>query len=585
MSTTVAEDAAAAAQRERKNKAVGFDASRMLADLMSLMPKYRAEFMAELSQEDRGALFDTAHAEMGTVYGLWRDDPVGFAIGPARQRLWSLQREVLRSIPAHVKTAVPSTVGIGKTRIGAVIDTWWCSVWPRGTALAVTTATRFRQVQRQMWPEIRAVHAHAELDGHCDTTQWKVTTSAGTEWVTSYGFSVPDWDETAAQGIHAPRLLLIVDEAGGFSHLIGQAFESILGGEHTRGLFIGNPPTDQEGSWFEQLCAQEDVNTIPISIFDTPNYTGEVVGACTTCPPGMPPHDAAEHLTDLDWERRIKRDYGEDSPYYQARALARFPRGGSSRALPGDWIDNAVAMAKDGNDRPQVVGNRDGHPFPYQPKRGAWIRLGVDVAAGGGDELAVARCEGDVIRNVHQESGPELSNPHYAAGKVLEQIRIAEALRRRLGTKAPVRVKVDAIGVGIGVAGILEAWAEEGIHNAEVVRVYVGESPEDGRESADETLRPKLKRDEMWLASRHVLRPDERTGEPMFALDVDEQTRAQLAAPKMSTNLRGQTVIEPKDEVKKRLKRSPDRAEAVLLAIYEPYDLLKPPRRTILAGA
>lgn len=581
----VAEAAHQAAQRERKSKPAGFDAGRLLTDLMALHPHQRTKFIAELPQPTLAALFDAAHAELGTPYGLWRDDPVGFAIGPARQALWSMQRRVLGSIPKNVKTAVPSTVGIGKTRIGAVIDAWWCSVWPAGTALAVTTATRFRQVQRQMWPEIRQVHAHAALAGHCDTTQWKVTTTAGVEYVTSYGFSVPDWDETAAQGIHAPRLLLIVDEAGGFSHLIGQAFESILGGEHTRGLFIGNPPTDQEGSWFEQLCGQEDVNTIPISIFDTPNYTGEVVGDCTTCPEGMPPHDASEHLTDLDWERRIKRDYGEDSPYYQARALARFPRGGSSRALPGDWLDAGVEMAREGNDRPQVVGDRNGHPFPYQPKRGAWIRLGVDVAAGGGDELAICRGEGDVIRNVHQEASPDLANPHYAAGKVLQQIRVAEALRRRLGTKAKVRVKVDATGVGIGVCGVLEAWASEGIHEADIVRVYVGEAPEEGRRDAHETMRPKLKRDEMWLAFRHALRPDERTGEPAFALDVDDQTRAQLAAPKMSTNLKGETVIEPKDEVKKRLKRSPDRAEAALLVVYEPFDLTKKPRRTILAGA
>lgn len=553
---------------------------------MAIDPVDRAFFMGDLPARDLAVLLDTAHAELGTPFGVWRDDPVGFALGPARQALWSLQRTVLRSIVVNKKTAVPSTVGIGKTRLGGVATAWWGAVWPAGTATVLTTATRFRQVKTQLWPEIRAVHAHAGLPGHCDTTQWKIPTEDGVDYQAAFGFSAPDWDETAVQGIHRPRLLVIVDEAGGFGHVLGQAFESILTGEHTRALFIGNPPTDTEGSWFEGLCAQTDVNTIPISIFDTPHFTGEDVGPCTTCPKGMPEHDAKEHLTERDWEEGVKRDYGEDSPYYQARALARFPKGGPSRAIPGDWIDAAVDMAKDGTpDRKAVVGDRNGVPFAYQPKTGAWIRLGVDVAAGGGDELAVARCEGDVARIVHTESGKELANPHYAAGKVLEQIRVAEALRRRLGTKARVRVKIDANGVGIGCAGVLEAWAAEGIHEAIIVRVNVGEAPEEGRREAHETWRPKLKRDEMYGAMRLLLQPDERTGDPAVALDIDPQTRAQLAAAKVGWGSGGLTVIEAKDKIKERLQRSPDRAEAVMLSVYEPYDLRSEHRRTIISGA
>jgi hypothetical protein len=586
MPPSAASAAKQSAQRGRPSKPVGFDASALLADLLGMAPDVREEFIRALPSRDRGVLFDTAHYELGTPYGLWRDDPVGFAKGPAQQTLWSKQVEILASVGRNKKTAVPSTVGVGKTRISAVATTWWGAVWPPGTAKVVTTATRFRQVKTQIWPEIRTVHAHAGLPGRCDTTQWKLLTADGVEWVTAYGFSAPDWDETAAQGIHAGRLLVIVDEAGGFGHIIGTAFESITTAEHDRALFIGNPPTDVEGSWFEGLCSQSETVTIPIPIFETPNYTGETVGVCQSCPPGMPEHDARTHLTETDWEPRIRRDYGEDSPYYQARVLARFPRGGPSRALPGDWLDAAVEMAREGTpDRPQVVGDRDGNPFPYQPKAGAWIRLGVDVASGGGDELAVARCEGDVIRVVHHESGKELQNPHYAAGKVLEQIRIAEALRRRLGTAARIRVKVDATGVGIGVAGILEAWETEGIHEAQIVRVYVGEAPEEGRREAHETMRPKLKKDEMYLGFRHLLQPDERTGDPAVALDIDTQTRAQLGAAKMGWDSGGLTVIEPKDKIKERLGRSPDRGEACMLSTFEPYTVTRKYRRTIITGA
>lgn len=583
--TDVATEARTAARRDRPSQTAGFDAKRMLDDLLAFEPQVRAMFIGELGTRDTTVLIDTVHAEMGTPYGLWRDDPVGFALGPLRQTMWSTQRRILRSVEANKKTAVPSSVGAGKTKTAAVLTAWWGCVWPPGIAVTVTTAHRFRQVQRQIWPEIRMLHSAMDLPGKVDTTQWKVPLPDGTDWVTAYGFAAPDYDETSVQGVHFPRLLVIADEAGGIGHIIGKAFESILTGEHTRGLFIGNPATDVEGSWFEGLTQQDDTNTIPISIFTTPRFTGELMGPCLSCPAGMPEHDAREHLTEPDWEVRVRRDYGEDSPYYQARALARFPRGGPSRVLPGDWLDAAVEIAREGNDRRQIIGDRLGTPFPFQPKLGAWIRLGVDVAAGGGDELAIARAEGDIGRLVHHESGIELANSHYAAGKVLEQIRVAEDLRVRLGTEAKVRVKVDAIGIGLGVCSILEAWGSEGIHDAEIVRVTVSESPEDGRREDGGLFNPMNKRAEMWLALRQLLQPDERTGDPAVALDIDDQTKAQLGAPKLLTSSGGFTQVEKKDDIKKRLGRSPDRGEAVLLSFYEPFDLVRRTRRTILAGA
>ena len=47
-------------------------------------------------------------------------------------------------------------------------------------------------------------------------------------------------------------------------------------------------------------------------------------------------------------------------------------------------------------------------------------------------------------------------------------------------------------------------------------------------------------------------------------------TLAQLNAPNYGHDSRGRIKIEKKDEIKKRGLGSPDRAEALLLAIYEP---------------
>jgi hypothetical protein len=53
-------------------------------------------------------------------------------------------------------------------------------------------------------------------------------------------------------------------------------------------------------------------------------------------------------------------------------------------------------------------------------------------------------------------------------------------------------------------------------------------------------------------------------------LDVDTKTIAQLGSPAYKSDSSGRIAIEKKTEMKNRGIGSPDRAEAVLLALYEP---------------
>jgi len=76
-------------------------------------------------------------------------------------------------------------------------------------------------------------------------------------------------------------------------------------------------------------------------------------------------------------------------------------------------------------------------------------------------------------------------------------------------------------------------------------------------------------RAEMWWAARDLLQPDE-NGDQILALDIDHATAAQLSAPAYRSNTGGRIQIESKDDMRKRGIGSPDRAEALLLAIFEP---------------
>jgi hypothetical protein len=66
------------------------------------------------------------------------------------------------------------------------------------------------------------------------------------------------------------------------------------------------------------------------------------------------------------------------------------------------------------------------------------------------------------------------------------------------------------------------------------------------------------RRDEAWF------RLAERLGE--LDLPADEELAADLLAPRYSLDSSGRRVVEPKSETKRRLRRSPDRGDAVVMA-------------------
>jgi hypothetical protein len=59
-------------------------------------------------------------------------------------------------------------------------------------------------------------------------------------------------------------------------------------------------------------------------------------------------------------------------------------------------------------------------------------------------------------------------------------------------------------------------------------------------------------------------------GSQEVKLNLDRRAIAQLCTPMYKADSAGRTQIEKKVEMKRRGQSSPDRAEAVLLALYEP---------------
>lgn len=500
----------------------------------------RPRFIETLTPDLRMALAQQIEAHRRD-WARYQNDPVAFVTQALGETLWSKQVEILESIRDNKRTAVPACHAPGKSHLAARAVAWWVTCHPPGTARVVTTASTYRQVRTILWTAVRRVAHRYNLPGEVLMVEWKLDGN-----VVADGFSPADHDETAVQGIHAPHLLVVVDEAGGIGPTLGRALEALMTGGHTRLLVLGNPPVDLEESWFEGVCNSSLYNVIPIGAHDTPNFTGEDAGICKACPPNVEPHGVAIHLVDHEWVQDVTDEFGEDSPFVQARVYARFPKGSANKTLPLGWVE----MATENDDYAKAEG----------------IRLGVDVASDGGDEAVIAWVDGMVGSIRYNAAGAVNQNAVDVAGVVLRHILEAEQVHKDRDLRQPVRVKVDTIGVGWGVVSMLQRWREEGRHGSEIVAVNVAERARDATKFASQ-------RSEMWWNMRTLIQPKPGPdGVPRqeIRLDIDRKVIAQLTAPMYRSDSSGRIVVEQKAEMKRRGVNSPDRAEALLLAYFEP---------------
>jgi len=510
---------------------------RLVDRLLNANEETRYDIYSGLTAEDRAALGLLLDAEIGNPWARYEGDPIGFIEHGLSETMWSKQKEIARSVVENQRTAVAACHAPGKSHLSARLVAWWIATHAPGTALAITIAPTHRQVRNIIWPHIRRCAAIARLPGEVLTQTWKINGD-----IIAYGFSPSPYDESATQGIHAPNLLIVVDEAGGIGEVVGQALEALMTGGNTRLLLLGNPPTDNEDSWFERAYESPLYHQITIGAYDTPNFTGETVGTCRTCPPQVGEHLISKHLVDQRWVDDVITEFGEDSPFVEARVLARFPRATANKVIPYSWCEKSTD-----NDNP-ITGDS--------------IRLGIDIAADGGDEFVIAQADGYRVSMLHRSSGKANENAVDVANVCLRHILDAEAIHTDRENANKVRVKIDTIGVGWGVVSLLQTWGKEGRHRSLIVPINVAERAKDPEKFRNI-------RAELWWNGRALLQPTPHGGQDV-RLNVDRPVMSQMAGPTFKADSAGRIQIETKAEMKRRGVHSPDRAEAVLLALYEP---------------
>lgn len=202
------------------------------------------------------------------------------------------------------------------------------------------------------------------------------------------------------------------------------------------------------------------------------------------------------------------------------------------QVIPGAWVRKA-------QERWTERGG-DGHPLHC---------LGVDVAYGGADSTVVVPRRGPWFGRYRKYQGPVTDSGAKAAFLVLQ------------GHDGQAVIHVDAIGYGAACCEALE-----GKVGKLAVAVNVARAPEP--EIWDQTRKYKMTnyRTAMYWLLREALDPE--TGDNL-ALPPDREVVADLTAPHFEVRASG-IVVEAKEKIKERLRRSPDVGDAIALAHLRP---------------
>lgn len=431
-------------------------------------------------------------------------------IGYRPDRFYGKQVDIMDAILNHPKSAVVGANGSGKDWAAGQALLMWMYAFRSQEPIVVVSGPTHRQVRDVVFSESRKAWllSKTPLGGRFlpVDARWNMN-PANAERSYAVGYSVQN--PLNLQGIHSPKLLVIITEA----HNVPQAeIEALDRLNPTATLMTGNA-LSAGGEFFEAFHSLADqFHTIHISAFDTPNVqAGRVVI------PGL--------VTNEIIEGRLAR-YGEESPQYIASVKGEFP----------DTLEGVVVSLRtirEAIDRTLAPGPTDR------------TTLAVDVGYMGEDATVIYARRGDRCRQVWEV---HRRDTQYVAGHV-----------GRMAAQDPSveEIIIDATGVGAGVYDRLREDPPVNANGIVSIRAFKGGE------------RPVNRKDYENAISEAYLEFAKACRSGIVDLDDNRPLVAEITSRK--TEIRGdrRERIEPKERYKKRVGRSPDHADALVM-LYSP---------------
>lgn len=435
-------------------------------------------------------------------------DPVWFAKRVLEVDLWPRQAEVVSAPFLHKRVAVRGCVASTKTFAAAVAALAWLLGHPR-TGRVIHLAPSFRQVDKNMWGYIKQLEKRAEENG---------TPLGAKMYVDPRMEFGPGWDYTGfstrdpgnVHGIHGPDDLIVLDDAHGIPKSLTDELENMFAGGNTHLMMLFNPVVLSGETYDCTHSLSHLYHNIKISFADL-----EAAYAAGFRMPG-----ALQPETVALWAGK----YGKSSSFYLPKVDAEYPGQEADTLLPMDWVEQAMEREV--------------------PQGGARV-VGCDVAWEGDDDSVIAPMTGRQVHDLEEYHGQD-------------PMEVADRLDVHL-VQPGVAGFVDSIGIGAGV------YSREAQRGRTVTAVNVAESAVgqwEGKEASDHFL--NLRAQVAWVL-RQALDPK---NPEAIALPRDLEMQAQMSAIKYKINAGGKVQLQSKKDMKKALGYSPDKFDAVALAVW-----------------
>lgn len=422
------------------------------------------------------------------------------------------QQDILRALVRHKRVAARGPHGLGKTALASWVVLWVMTTHD-GDVKAPTTAGAWRQLEKFLWPEIRKWASGAKWH------RLGLTINFGSDLLTlalklpnKEAFAVASDNPSLIEGAHASTVLYVFDEAKAIPAATWDAAEGAFSGAgadtglQAYALAISTPG-EPHGRFYEIHARKpgfEDWHARHVTLQEAID-AGRI---------------------SAEWVEQRRRQWGVDSAVYQNRVLGEFAASGEDSVIPLAWVEQAVERwhACDG------IGDGDR------------IAYGLDVARYGEDKTALSRLRGRVLEWIRYWAKQDTMQ---TAGRVALEVDKAHP------------VAVDTIGIG---AGVFDRLREQGFA---VESVNVGEST--SMTDTSGAIEFINLRSAVWWMMRDALDPN---GDAPLAIPPDDRLIGDLVAPQWKLTSAGKIKVESKEDIKKRIGRSTDSADALGLALY-----------------
>lgn len=418
--------------------------------------------------------------------------------------------------------------GVGKSAATSWIILWLMSTRPHFAG--VVTANTRDQLTRKTWREVEIWRRR------CITGHWFKYNATSLHHIVhkdTWRTDAIPWSEhnsEAFAGMHnAGRgQAIIFDESSGIADVIWEVAEGAMTDPDAFWFTFGNP-TKRSGRFYD--CWHKFARRWHKFTVDA--------------------RDAK--VANKKRINEMIEDWGLDSDYVRVRVLGEFPFQDVATLIPSEWLDKALYRPVMGVER-------------YKP---IW---GLDVARFGDDRTALAKRRNRTLME------PVIFWQGLNLMQICQRIR---AIWEETDTDdKPSAICVDAIGVGAGVVDRLNEMASEGhFEGTMIIGINVSESA---------SVHDKFARlrDELWWRARSWFEKldcsmqqdvekraswildegnEEYFSDPAARMSRKSPITDELRDILFSYLPNGKIKLEPKQDTKERLGRSPDGADAFVL--------------------